>query len=420
MDFTIDSFFEPHLAPGETRLDAVMTVAGRGAASARRAAGLCVDVSYSMQHEGKIEAARHAGTRWVAALPEDVDFTVVAFAGHPFVIVPLQPATRANKAAAEKAIREIRLDATGTEMSKGLVALREQLSKARDAVRYAYFITDGKNDGETPDALRAEVERCRGAFSCDVRGLGTDWRPQDVLAISEPLLGSADAVAKPQALDADLRSCLTRALSKSTGGVRLRLWTPGSIRIASVHQMSPEDIDVTSHGVRVDARSIEFPVGAWGNEARDYHVVFEASALDVGEEVLMCRPSVHWVEADAERKAAGAPVVATWSGDEAKTSRINPEVAHYTGQAELASSIRDGLLARDHGDEEAATRLLGRAVSIAAESGNEDVTRRLSKVVDVVDADRGTVRLRRGVGRGEELELEMGGTRTVRRGRSTA
>ena len=43
------------------------------------------------------------------------------------------------------------------------------------------------------------------------------------------------------------------------------------------------------------------------------------------------------------------------------------------------------------------------------------MTRRLTKVVDVVDAAEGTVRLKSNVSKGEELELEMGGTRTVRR-----
>ena len=89
-------------------------------------------------------------------------------------------------------------------------------------------------------------------------------------------------------------------------------------------------------------------------------------------------------------------------------------MAHYTGQGELASSIQEGLEAKARGDEDKATRLLGRAAQIAQQTGNEEVTRRLKKVVDVVDADAGTVRLKRS-DKSADLELEMGGTRTVRR-----
>ena len=36
-------------------------------------------------------------------------------------------------------------------------------------------------------------------------------------------------------------------------------------------------------------------------------------------------------------------VKALWSADEALTTRISPEVAHYTGQTELAEAIQEGL-----------------------------------------------------------------------------
>ena len=102
--------------------------------------------------------------------------------------------------------------------------------------------------------------------------------------------------------------------------------------------------------------------------------------------------------------AGGQPLVeklvlARWTDDTALSTRINPQVAHYTGQAELAAAIQEGLDARDAGDVETATAKLGRAVQLAAESGHEDTAKLLAKVVDVVDADTGTVRLKRAPGR---------------------
>ena len=86
-------------------------------------------------------------------------------------------------------------------------------------------------------------------------------------------------------------------------------------------------------------------------------------------------------------------VKALWSGDDTLTTRINPAVAHYTGQAELAEAIQDGLAAKAAGDDETATAKLGRAVRLAAETGNDEATSRLRKVVDVEDPGTGTVRL---------------------------
>jgi VWA domain-containing protein len=76
--------------------------------------------------------------------------------------------------------------------------------------------------------------------------------------------------------------------------------------------------------------------------------------------------------------------------------------------------VRKGLEAREQGDEAAATRHLGRAVQLAHESGNADMTTRLTKVVDGVDPSQGTVRLKRDVGRAAAMDLELESTTTRR------
>ena len=92
-----------------------------------------------------------------------------------------------------------------------------------------------------------------------------------------------------------------------------------------------------------------------------------------------------------------ALIKAIWTDDSALSTRINREVAHYTGQAELAQVIQEGLEARKAGDEDTATLKLGRAVQLAAQTGNDSTTKLLAKVVDVEDAATGTVRLKRKV-----------------------
>jgi len=66
-----------------------------------------------------------------------------------------------------------------------------------------------------------------------------------------------------------------------------------------------------------------------------------------------------------------ALIKAIWTDDRQLSTRINREVAHYTGQAELAECIQEGLEARKHGELDTATFKLGRAVQLAAESGND-------------------------------------------------
>ena len=104
------------------------------------------------------------------------------------------------------------------------------------------------------------------------------------------------------------------------------------------------------------------------------------------------------------------------SCDRQLSTSINREVAHYTGQAELAECIQEGLEARKQGDIGTATFKLGRAVQLAEESGNDGTMKLLRAVVDVEDAATGTVRLKREVAAVDEMSLDTRSTSTVRVG----
>ena len=420
MDFKLDSFFNPHLPPGATRVEAVVSVTATGGgvtAGPRpvRTIVFVLDESGSMDGD-KWEQATRATMRCIRRVPDGDRVAVIAFSDTAQVVVSPTAMSEGARIDAERRVGHHRIAKQGTQMSSGLQAL-EQVVGDTGGIAYAMFLTDGQNSQDDAGRVKAAVERLRGRVEVDCRGVGTDWEPRDLRVIASGLLGTADAVPEPERLEADFEACLRRVLAKETGGVALRLWHPASAKILFVKQMTPEEI--TLAGTTVDKRTVDFALGSWaGDEARDYHLAFEVEASAVGDEAMACRPSIAWAEHGADRKAQGTPVVVTWSEDEAMTTRINPEVAHATGQAEIATSIRDGLEARARGDEDGATRLLGRAAKLAEASGNEEVTRRLSKVVDVIDAEAGTVRLRRAAGKAEALELEMGSTRTVRRARS--
>ncbi len=165
----------------------------------------------------------------------------------------------------------------------------------------------------------------------------------------------------------------------------------------------------------------EYLTGSWGGgETRDFHVTVDVKPGKVGDEMLAARPSVSYAESapqgwvEKEDKAAEARIFATWTGDDTLSSRLDHTVAHYTGQDELAEAIQKGLELRESGQEAAATQLLGRAVKIAHASNNVEMTQRLAKVVEVVDAGAGTVRLKKDVKKAATMDLQLE-SRTTKR-----
>jgi hypothetical protein len=233
------------------------------------------------------------------------------------------------------------------------------------------------------------------------------------------LLGTADIVAEPEGLAADFTAMMEKAMGKEVGDVSLRLWTPQGAEIQFVKQVAPAVEDLTERRTESPPRSGDYPTGSWGDESRDYHVCVRVPAAEVGHEMLAARVALIIREPS---DPAGPPATtlgqglirAVWTDDLAASTRINPQVAHYTGQAELADVIQEGLQLRKDGDDAGATAKLGRAVQLAHSSGNDETAKLLSKVVDVEDAAAGTVRLKARVAEADEMTLETRSTKTVR------
>jgi hypothetical protein len=165
----------------------------------------------------------------------------------------------------------------------------------------------------------------------------------------------------------------------------------------------------------VKPQVFDYPTGAWGNqESRDYHFCIEVNPGNVGDEMLVGRASLIYTLNGVETKITEARILAIWTDDDAKSTKIDRRVAHYTGQAELAQSIQEGLEARARGDEEVATTKLGKAVKLAHESGNEATAKLLKTVVEVQDAATGTVKLKRDIAKEDAMALETRSTKTTR------
>ena len=414
--FTIEAFQNPYLAPGSERVDAIVSVTAAGTTQAARPLllGFVVDNSGSM-HGPRILAVRRAVETAIRLLDDQSGFFVVSFNSYSRLIV--RPA-RATDEAKQRALSELQTLVAdgGTAMSTGLAAARSLFAASPEAIGQCIFLTDGKNESEASSEVELELRRCAGIFSCDCWGVGTSWQVGEVQMIARALLGKASLIPEPDGIEAAFREAVAKAQSKSMKNVRFRVWTPASAEVISFKQVSPTIEDFTARAVQVNPQVREYDTGSWGTgEARDYQVALRVKAGGVGDQMLAARPSLVYTGrdgAEVEVRASGARVLASWTADETLSSRLDSTVAHYNGQGELAEAIQQGLEARERGNEAAATTLLGRAVQLAHESGNTDMTTRLTKVVDVLDPSAGTVLLKKSVNKVATMDLELESTTT--------
>lgn len=433
--FSVDVYQNEYLHEGAREVNAIVTVTSTGGgttgglplpaalsapAGADAAVVVMVDCSGSMDYPPtKMRNARDATAAALDTLRDGVRFAVVAGTHKAVEVYPgngaLAVADAGTRCQAKDALRGLSANG-GTAIGTWLTLADRLLGSADVAIRHGILLTDGRNEHEEPEQLRAALDACAGRFTCDARGVGTDWEVKEVTGIASALLGTADIVADPGGLADDFTQMMENAMGKEVADVALRLWTPQGSEIKFVKQVAPTVEDLTGRRTEAGPRAGDYPTGSWGDESRDYHVCVEVPAAEVGQEMLAARVSLVLPAADggAPQTLSQGLVRAVWTDDMVATTSINPQVAHYTGQAELAQAIQTGLELRKVGDEVGATARLGRAVQLASASGNADTAKLLSKVVDVVDAAAGTVRLKAKVAEADEMTLETRSTKTVR------
>jgi hypothetical protein len=415
--FTAEVYQNQYLPAGGQVVDAVITVTASGAglrpgAQAPTAAEvIMVDCSGSMANPStKISEAKKACMTAIDSLRDGVSFAIIAGRHDAQMVYPygasLCPATQQHKDAAKAAVH--RLTASGGTAIGQWLSLANTLFAGHPAeVKHGIMLTDGRNQHETPEQLAAVLNNCEGRFICDSRGVGEDWVAGELRSVASTLLGTADGLEDPRELPAAFKAMTEAAMGKAVAEAALRVWTPAGSVVRFVKQAFPQVEDLTGRRTEVSARIGDYPTGAWGAESRDYHVSVQIPAGAVGEEVLAARVSL----VSGDEVLAQSLVLANWTDDTALSTKINQRVAHYTGQAELASAIQEGLAARDAGDVQTATSKLGRAVQLAEESGHSDTAKLLGRVVEVIDAPSGTVRLKPKVA---GVDAELANVRSVK------
>jgi von Willebrand factor type A domain len=430
-----------YLAEGCREVHAVITVDAEGelvavtnTPSPEAAEVIIVDCSGSMgAPPEKIGKAKQAAGVAIDGLRDGVWFALVAGSVGARMLWPVQQklvrADAQTRGEAKEALRRLGADG-GTTIGAWLRLAGQLLREHPGVIRHAILLTDGRNQHESPEELAAAVRDCEELFTCDCRGVGTDWSVAELRTISSALHGTVELVVEPADLAEDFRVVIEQSMRKAVAEVGLRLWTPEGATVRLVKQTAPTLVDLSARRVDSGPLTGDYPTGAWGTESRDYHVCIELDPGSVGEEKLACR--VTFVHADTDGTVQPLPqtfshtepdggtndfvdarIRALWTDDLAEATVINDKVAVVTGRAELAKAVQDGLAAHQRGDSEVATERLGRAHDLAERIEDSSMLARLNQIYD---PDTGTFRLNR-MSVQDEMSLDIESTKTMLLGR---
>ena len=303
--FTVDVDQNQYLPEDGSDVSAVVTVTSGAdvgvVAPAGGAAGsaeiIIIDCSGSMDYPPtKMTQARAATAAAIDVVRDGVGFAVVAGTSTAWPVFPpdgsMAVANAASRAAAKQAVAGLRANG-GTAIGQWLGLARQIFAGYPAQLRHAILLTDGKNQHETPAQLAAELSQCEGTFSCDCRGVGTDWEVSELRTVSAALLGTVDIVPDPAGLAADFAAMMENAMGKQVADVSLRVWTPQHATLKFVKQVAPAVEDLTGRRTQSGPQAGDYPTGAWGpGESRDYHVGVEVNPAGVGQEMLAARISL--------------------------------------------------------------------------------------------------------------------------------
>src|SRR5690349_11252650 len=215
--FSVDVYQNEYLPEGGREVNAVVTVTATGGGTIGGAVAaphlyspgegpsaavvLMVDCSGSMDYPPtKMRNARDATAAAIDALRDGVEFAVVGGTHVAEEVYPgggrLAVAGVGTRERAKQALRKLSAGG-GTAIGTWLRLADRLLASADVAIRHGILLTDGRNEHESPQDLKAALDACAGRFTCDARGVGTDWEVKEVTGIASALLGTADIVADP-------------------------------------------------------------------------------------------------------------------------------------------------------------------------------------------------------------------------------
>jgi hypothetical protein len=323
--FSVEVYQNPYLPAGQRGVSAVVSVTApttiaEPAGSKQAAEVIVLDCSRSMDYPpAKMAEARLATAAAVDLIPDGVLFAIIAGTSRAWPVYPadgtMAVANERTRAKAKDAVSRLRANG-GTAIGQWLRLAHQVFQSCPATLRHAILLADGANQHETAEQLDAAIALCAGTFSCDCRGVGTDWRVSELRKISTALLGTLDIVPEPSGLVAEFEELMRNSLSKRLPDVALRIWTPRTVVPKFVRQVAPALTAMSGRPVPSDAQARHYPTGAWSpGENRDYHMDFQVTASGTDGEVIAARVSVVASSPGHEQVLGQGVIRVIWTGE---------------------------------------------------------------------------------------------------------
>ena len=417
--FTIKTYHNQYLRLNAAAMKAVLSISADADVQLPPmplALGIVLDRSASMTGS-RLKAALDGAIQVVQALDETITFVVVVFERQAQIIFGPASGTPYNKQLAIQAIQTV--SATGgTAMSTALHAIVDTFGNDPTRTTKILFLTDGKNEGEHRQRLDDAVARCSTTnIAIHAWGVGMNWNAAELRSLAQATRGNADMIPTPDEIQAQFLATFQELRKTTLSRVRCFLWSPPGVTITSVQQVYPTIVSLPLEPDMTNPRQQSVLLGSFSpGEQRDYLLDLTFSAKQPGQQYVRVRPSLRYVAAgmgEQEEKVDNSSwVYAEWTDIIALAARVDPQVAHYTHEGDLAQYIEEGQRAFDKGDTKKAERDFGQALEVSKRTGNALITRLLQDILE--EEPNGRLRLNPNADPVYIKQLEINVGRTVK------
>lgn len=384
--FNLKSYYNPYISPTSNSFWGVVSIAANEVqeTAQQTVVTLIVDVSGSMQGM-KFQNAIATVEDLLQSTPAGLLFSVVVFDTAAYEVVPLTMLEAGRRETLvdtfRRSMKNIKVFG-GTSMSMGIrTALDSQSSVETSASQYAIFLSDGQNT-EPEHLLAAAVKEAADThMHLCAYGYGNDWKPDELTKMAQITNGwMPKAVPKAEDLRGEFSALIARMARTVATDVALQLWTPTGARILSLSQAYPDWVRGEAAPVGDDHTWIVPVPPMTASDHRDFIVHIELAS--VGARVAACKPSIVYAAGGQrieEKADQSAWFILQQTQDSAQYTQVNPVVAGYLGQGQLAASTRAMTEALAQGDSMTAERHRTEALDIAHTVGNKAMTQILEE-----------------------------------------
>lgn len=380
--FSFKTYYNPYISPMTNSVWGVVSITANDMPEQAQgvAISLIVDVSGSMQGE-KFNKAIRTVEDLLKAIPNGVMLQVVVFDDHADEVIPMThiaPDLDRDDLLSQfrTNLKQVRIFG-GTSMSTGIYeALRAQATVSGDVARYGIFLSDGQNTEMESLLTSAVKEAADMKLHLCAYGYGRDWNAEQLTKMAQITQGwMPKAVPNPDDLREELDTLVVRMSKTVASDAALHLWTPTGARILSLSQAYPNWVKGEAAPLGDDHTWVVPVPPMTAKDHRDYAVHIELA--QVGARVVACKPAVIYISGGQRIEEKGDQsswMILQQTLDSTQVNQVNPVVAGYLNQGELAASTQAMTEALARGDNTAAERHRTEALEIAQAVGNRPMT----------------------------------------------